>query len=274
MATEAGTLAIRSTARAFPRTSAAHALTIAARCWFITAVAGQWLFVYYIVAFYSGPTARGDFAAWNRNPLLQQGFVAGDFAGNLFFALHVLIAAALTFSGPLQLVPALRHRAPALHRWNGRIFMACAVAVSIAGIYLELARPSGSLLSSIPILINAVLILSFAALAWHRALTRRLAAHRRWALRLFIAVNGVWFLRVAVGQSLFGFTPNLTEAAFQFAALASYLAPLAILELYFRASESQHRTFQMGVAGVVSALTVFMALGIVGAFTFLWRPLL
>lgn len=272
MATAALVPPLRTQNRALPRP--ASALTIAAGCWFLVAVAGQWLFVYYIMSFYGGPTAHGDFAAWNRNPLVQHGFVSGDPVGNLFFALHVLIAAVLTFSGPLQLVPALRRKAPVLHRWNGRVFMCCAIGASVAGLYLELARQSGSLVNSIAILVNAALILLFAMMAWRSARQGRVAHHHRWALRTFVAVSGVWFLRVAVGQSLFGFTPSLTASGFAILGLASYLVPLAVLEAYLHAADSGPRGFQACVAGLLIALTLFMALGIVGAFVFLWRPLL
>ncbi|MBI2969669.1 MAG: hypothetical protein HYY36_02895, partial [Gammaproteobacteria bacterium] len=40
------------------------ALKAAARFWFVTAVAGQWIFVYYIVSFYGGAAAQGNLAAW------------------------------------------------------------------------------------------------------------------------------------------------------------------------------------------------------------------
>ncbi|MGH8237614.1 MAG: hypothetical protein ACREXP_11415 [Steroidobacteraceae bacterium] len=80
----------------------------AAALWFVTAVAGQWLFVYYISAFYGPATASGDFAAWDRNKNMTDGYLAGDGVGNLFFAAHVMAAAAVTFAGTLQLVPWIR----------------------------------------------------------------------------------------------------------------------------------------------------------------------
>ena len=80
---------------------ASSALQRAASMWFLTAVAGQWLFVYYISAFY-GPTAiTGDYAAWDRNTNMTDGYLADDAAGNLFFLAHVLAAAVLTFAGTL-----------------------------------------------------------------------------------------------------------------------------------------------------------------------------
>ena len=115
----------------------------AASMWFLTAVAGQWLFVYYIATFY-GPTAvSGDYAAWDRNTHMTDGYVAGDAAGNLFFLAHVLAAAALTLAGTLQLVPWIRARAIAFHRWNGRVFMIAAISAAVGGLYLEWVRGTG-----------------------------------------------------------------------------------------------------------------------------------
>src|SRR3989442_545716 len=80
-----------------------RALQRAVGLWFCTAVAGQWLFVYYIANFYGRSTVAGDYAAWDRNRGLTDGYVAGDTAGNLFFITHALLAAVLTFGGTLQL---------------------------------------------------------------------------------------------------------------------------------------------------------------------------
>jgi hypothetical protein len=115
----------------------------AAALWFVTAVAGQWVFVYYISAFYGPATASGDWAAWDRNKHMTDGYVAGDDAGNVFFAAHVICAAAVTFAGTLQLIPWIRERAIAFHRWNGRTFMIAALAGALGGLYLEWVRGTG-----------------------------------------------------------------------------------------------------------------------------------
>ena len=73
-------------------------------------------------------TARSDFAAWAHSSL--KGYEAGDAAGNAVFASHVLTAAIMSLSAALQLVPQIRARTPALHRWNGRAFL---IAAFVAG---------------------------------------------------------------------------------------------------------------------------------------------
>jgi hypothetical protein len=154
----------------------------AAALWFVTAVAGQWVFVYYISAFYGPATASGDWAAWDRNKHMTDGYVAGDDAGNVFFAAHVICAAAVTFAGTLQLIPWIRERAIAFHRWNGRTFMIAALAGALGGLYLEWVRGTGmraptGLASAFGVTLNAVLILWFVVVAWLTARNRNVSVH-------------------------------------------------------------------------------------------------
>ena len=113
---------------------AVKTLNAAATIWFITAVIGQWLFVYYIIVVYGGSAIEGNLEAWGKTTL--KGHVAGDTPGNFFFASHVLMAAIITFGGTLQLIPQLRNRARKFHRWNGRLFILTAFVMALGGFYL------------------------------------------------------------------------------------------------------------------------------------------
>jgi uncharacterized membrane protein len=255
------------------------ALTRAAALWFLTAVAGQWVFVYYIAAFYGPTLVSGEFELWDRNRNMTDGYLAGDIVGNLFFAAHVFLAAVLTFGGALQFVPQLRQRALAFHRWNGRIFVVAAFAAGLNGLYLEWVRGTGlraptGTPSAIAITLNAALILTFAALAWRAVRSKDIAAHQRWATRLFLVVNGTWFMRVGMRA-----WTVLTDGAFDglnffsFWSFAAYLLPLAIYELYLRAKAAAAPA-QYALAGSLVVLTLIMAVGTVATFFKNWRPLL
>jgi len=258
---------------------ARRTLKASATLWFVTAVAGQWLFVYFIAGFYGPATLAGHFESWNRNKNLTDGFIAGDVVGNLFFAAHVLIAAVLTFGGTLQLVPQIRARAIAVHRWNGRLFMIAAIAAASAGLYLQWVRgtalraPTG-LLSALGTTLNGALILAFVGLAWRYVRSGNIALHQRWATRLFLVVNGVWFLRVGfrawmlLTAGAFGAQPF-----FSFWSFGCYLVPLAVYELY-RRTRIAAPPAQYAVAASLVALTLIMAVGEVSAFLRTWRPLL
>ncbi len=257
------------------------ALKAAAGFWFLVAVIGQWAFLYYIVAFYGPSTLQGNFQAWLKNTFLFKGYVAGDTPGNLAFAAHALLAAVIAFGGALQLIPQIRARAISVHRWNGRLFLLTALAVSVSGLYMEWVRgASANMVGAVGISINVVLIILFAGLAWRSALRREISTHRRWALRTYIVANGQWFARVGifawiiVNRGPVGMTAKWDGPFNYFWFFGCYLLPLAVLELYLRAKESAGPSGRFAMAGGLVVLTALMGVGIFGVATFMWRPLL
>lgn len=257
---------------------AGSSLQRAATMWFVTAVAGQWLFVFYIAAFYGPATASGDFAAWDRNKNMTDGYLAGDSIGNLFFAAHVAAAAAVTFAGTLQLIPWIRERAIAFHRWNGRVFMIAALAGALGGLYLEWVRGTGlraptGLSSATAITLNAALIVAFVVAAWFAVRNRNIAAHRVWATRLFLVVNGTWFMRVGYRSWIVLTGGGIDFPFFSYWSFAAYLLPLAVYELYLRAKTAAP-PYQHAMALSLVVLTVVMGIGEVFTFLLKWRPLL
>jgi len=255
-------------------------LNASAKFWFLVTALGQTIFVVYVAVFYGGTAIRGDYEAWNK--ALIHGFIPGETMGNIAVASHMFLAVVITIGGLLQLLPVIRARVPVFHRWNGRVYMATAFILSIGGIYMILDRGTlGGLAQHIAIVFNAVLIMAFAAIALRRAINGDIKSHRRWALRLFLAVSGVWFFRVGfmlwmvINQAPVGFDPKTFTGPFlYFLAFAQYLLPLAVLELYFRAQERSSPQFRFAVAGTVFALTLLMGIGIFGATMGMWLPLI
>ncbi len=258
--------------------AAGRTLSYAAMLWFLTAVAGQWVFVYYIAAFYGPSAATGNFQNFDLNKGLTDGYVAGDMVGNLFFVAHVLLAAVLTFGGALQLVPQIRARAIAFHRWNGRIFMFAAIGAALGGLYLEWVRGTGlraptGLSSAFAITLNAILILAFAVLAWRAIRSRRVAMHQVWATRLFLVVNATWFMRVGVRAFLVLTGAGNATMFFSFWSFGASLFPLAVYELYRRAKAGAPAA-QYTMAGSLVVLTVVMGIGTVAMLFRKWGPLI
>lgn len=256
------------------------ALRWAGLLWFAVTAVGQAAFIGFILAFYGVRTITGNFPGWNDKPLID-GYVKGDDLGNFVFAAHVLLASVVTLCGLMQLVPVLRRRWPRLHRWTGRTFLALAMFMALSGAWLAVVRGTYlSLVSAAAILINALLILAFAALAWRLALERRFERHRLWALRTFMVVSGVWFLRVGlmgwivVNRGPVGMTDDMSGPADVVLTFGSYLAPLALLELHGLAERSADGALKIATAAVVTAASAFMALGVFGTIAFLWGPYL
>lgn len=237
----------------------------AASLWFAATLAGQAVFLFYIVAFYGPPTLGGNYEAWDKNPFLRKGYVEGDEIGNLAFAAHVVVAAIVTLGGLIQFIPRIRARAIGLHRWNGRLFMLGAIVAALSGLYMVWMRGDvGNLSNAVAISLNGALILVFAALAWSNVLRGNIAAHRRWAMRTYMVANGVFFIRMMVSAWLV-LLQKSPGAFFHVLEFASFLLPLAVLELYLRAREGG----AFGKIALAPVLAGFAALTAVGVFGFI-----
>lgn len=272
---------VRSFAMPVPRSPATPSrfLSAGATAWFIAATLGQWAFVLFIVLFFGGPVLDGDLSPLNAKPHVT-GYVPGDVAGNVQFVGHALLAGLVTFAGAWQLVPALRRRWPAVHRWNGRIFLAVALVVTLTGFYLVWVR--GSQLgpaSNLSISLNGLLIVVFAVLAWRSARRQEFAAHRRHALRAYLLVNGVWFLRIGImlaGLVLapLGIRIDYSGAPFLLVSFGSWMVPMAVLALYFRVERSPHAGRKVAMGGLLTLLALLTAAGSLAAIAFMWWPFL
>ncbi|MBX3480425.1 MAG: DUF2306 domain-containing protein [Caulobacter sp.] len=269
-----------TTPSAISRTSAdgaASALRLAGRFWYLTVVVGQLLFLIYVAAFYGGAAAGANFEKWNE--VLVGGYVAGGHVGNLALASHLLLAVVITAGGLLQLIPWLRARALAFHRWNGRVYLGLAVLAALTGLYMVWTRgTAGGLAMRAGISVNGLLILACAALAWINARRGRIDAHRRWAMRSFILISGVWFFRVGLmawilaHQGPVGIGDDFDGPFVRFWAYGCYLVPLGVLEIYLRVQSQAGARTRLAAALGLTLLTLFQALGIFGALVGMWLP--
>ncbi len=260
------------------RVSAAQILTGSARLWFCIAFAGQLLFLIYIVAYYGLLLAGGGTEALSGTHL-PNGFIEGETLGNAAVVAHLLLAAIVIGGGPLQLIPAIRQRFPAMHRWLGRSYVLAAVATSVAGLFMILNRGTiGGTLNEVAISLDGVLIITFAAIAVTYAIRRDIGQHRRWALRLFLVASGVWFFRVGLMGWVFmtgglGVDFETFSGPFiVFWSFGQYLLPLAILELYLRAQKSSSDILRVATAATLLVFTAAMGVGIFAATMGMWLP--
>ncbi len=264
-----------------PQSPAARADRLLRRAgvfWFVVAAIGQIGFVYFIIAYYGQRTAIGDFAGWNDKPLID-GHIENDPVGNVMFIVHVLLTVVITLGGLVQLIPTIRNRAKGFHRWMGRVFIVVAFVMALGGLWLTWGRGTYlSVVSGAAISINAVLIVLFATIAWRLAAQRRIDAHRRWAMRAFLVVNGVWFLRVGImAWVLFNQGPRWMDRTLSGPAdialvFGCYLAPLAMVEVYFAAQRSAKAAPKIAATVLLGVMTLVMGVGIAGTFAFMWGP--
>lgn len=256
---------IRRVARTLLKTSAVY--------WVATVCVGQWMFVAYIVAAYGLADAA--------SPASGESTALGA---------HVAMAAIIMLAGTLQLIPQIRNRFRRFHRWNGRTFVVGSCVASLVGLYMVWVHGTvGSTLQHLGVSLDGLLILLFSALAVRYARQRDFKSHQQWALRLFMVVSAVWFFRVGLQMWMLltggptGFDPQTFDGPFlDVLGFAQYLLPLAVLELYLRASNGQRGndagslwarpSVQIAVAAVIVIGTTLMIVGIYGATTRMWLP--
>ncbi|MBU1555038.1 MAG: DUF2306 domain-containing protein [Gammaproteobacteria bacterium] len=254
-------------------------LTLSAKTWFIVTAIGQWLFVAYIVGYYGLRFAKDGVSGF-AGTQLANGFIAADSVGNVALVIHILLAGLIIAAGQIQLIPSIRNTLPLLHRCSGWFFMIASIIVSVAGFYLTWSRERviGSLIQDIGVTGSGVLVMLFVPIALYYAIKRNFAAHRRWALRLFMVVSAVWFLRLMVfgwfvatgGIGIDGKT--FTGPFLEVVSFAQYLLPLAVLELYFWASKPNNKHYQSAVASLIFLVCAAMAIGVFAISSVSWFP--
>jgi hypothetical protein len=255
---------------------AATALQYAVKFWFGVTVAGQLAFAFAIVSFYGMTALRGDYHAWR----FTHGFVPGVTNGNPAVVIHLITAAILMGAGTIQLVPQVRSRSPVFHRWNGRVYMLSALALSAAGLYIIWFRGSvGDLPQHVASALNVILIWLFAALTLRSALARDFRIHRRWALRMFMVVSGSFFIRIMLFLTFLifkgpvGFDPATFAGPYlTFLGFAQYLLPLAVLELYFYTQDRRDAAVRIAMAFGLTGISLAMAAGLFAVTMAVWVP--
>jgi uncharacterized membrane protein len=258
--------------------SAARALRAAAGFWFTVAFAGQVVFATSTALFYSMTALRGDMVVWNKR--LAHGYTAGDPFGNAALIIHIVLAVLIIFSGAIQFVPAIRQRAPVVHRWNGRVYIFTAFSLAVAGLYLLISRGSGiTPLQEVGTFVLGVLVLLCAGMALRTALKRDFTTHRRWAWRLYVLVCSALFVRsgislaamIAAGTGVLDLSV-LKGSVLTFMIFGQYVVPLAVLELYFWTECGGGRAATLAMAAGLTAISLTMGAGVAAASIGIFVP--
>jgi len=266
--------------RSRSQTVAARTLDLTVKFWFSVTVIGQWVFVYYLSAYYISRILTGGMAALAETRL-PGGYVAGDTIGNLVVTLHLFVAVIIIGLGPLQFIPSVQRLFPKVHRWNGRLYIVISILTSLAGLHMTWVRGDniGNFVQHVAVTLNAALIIIFAIMAWRSALERDFKAHRRWALRLFMVVSAVWLLRIGyqlwnlLNNGVINYDPAVFRSNFMMLwNFGQYLLPLLMLELYLFVQHHASMHGQLLFAVILFVATVLTCLGIYTAAFGMWLP--
>jgi hypothetical protein len=253
-------------------------LQLSVSAWVAIALIGQWFFASYIFVIYVFPIVTGNLELVNLSkPII--GYVKGDTFGNASLFLHVIPAAFLSVGGIIQLLPIVRKKFPAVHRWNGRMFLTLGLLGALSGLYLTWVR--GARLSdvgSLGISLNGILIIVAVVFAWRYARIKQFETHMRWATHALILVNGVWFFRLYLmawyigNQGPNGNTANIDGPMDIFLSYACYGIPMLIAEGVFWAKRQKQPTKIWAIAVLTSIGTLLTLLGGVAAIIVMWIP--
>lgn len=110
-------------------------------------------------------------------------------------ALHRVGGSVYMVLGVMQLMPRLRARRPALHRWAGRVFLTLSVVAGVSGAYMALSFGYEPGERAPSVLFGGLMVIS--AIQAYRTIRRRdVQAHREWVLRCFAIGLGIGTIRV------------------------------------------------------------------------------
>lgn len=254
------------------------ALSIASTVWLLVVMAGQLIFAAYVVQLYGTAAMTGQMERWNQ--VTPRAWLPDGTLGNLIFGSHVLFTFVVVLGGIVQLTPYLRRSAPAVHRWNGRLYLTAATVLALGGTVMILTRGTvGGFWQQAATIVNGAVILVCVWMAWRHARARRFGEHRRWALRLFLCVSGVFFFRIGLMAWLMafrapvGFDPKTFSGPFLTTlAFAQFILPLLVLQLVFHTEATPNAQIRRATIAVLGAATALTAAGIVGATLQLWLP--
>lgn len=183
---------------------------------------------------------RGTTPPWPDSYL----FIADGAAVNAIVALHMMLGATAMLLIPFQLVATIRIRWPAVHRVCGRLVIAGAVATAIGGLlYIAVRGTKGGWPMDTGFLLYGALMIIAAVQTVSHAMARRIARHRRWALRLLVLLMGSWLYRAhyvawyVATDGLWSELPAHTGGFDRVQNFAFYLPYLLALELWLRRSK-------------------------------------
>ncbi|MGI9305279.1 MAG: DUF2306 domain-containing protein [Gammaproteobacteria bacterium] len=251
------------------------ALRRSASLWFLVTTTGHWIFLVYVIAVFGAAALEGNLALWNDR--ITRGHVPGDMVGNVVVASHLLFAALVLGTGPLQLIPQIRSRFPATHRWVGRICVASVAVATLAGLHMLFARDIGSWSLKTGFVMQGALICLFGVFAVRYARAGQYDRHRRWALRFFMVSSialsyRVIFMIWVLATGGIGINLETGKGAFlDFMAIGQFF-PLFCLEIYLRSKEHGSAQSRYAMAGFLTVASIATMLGVVLLTIGLWFP--
>lgn len=130
----------------------------------------------------------------------------------VFLCLHAIPAGLVLFLGPVQFVPAVRHRYPRLHRITGRIYLISLSVAAVMGVLTAIVSASGFAVQVIFLLLAGAWVLT-ASLGFRAVRRRQYQLHRLWMIRNYSLTFAAVMLRafLIAGTILTAGHPGVTQ---------------------------------------------------------------
>ena len=178
----------------------------------------------------------------------------------------------------MQLVAWVRESMPRLHRWLGRIYGSAALITGIGGlVFIALNGTIGGAPMNVGFGLYGALTVVAAFQAMRHARARRFAQHRAWAIRLFALAIGSWLYRMDYGfwrivANGIGHTRSFDGPFDILMAFFFYIPNLLVAEVFIRTREMHLRPARPTAVLLVSATTLFVAVGTYYFTAYQWGP--
>jgi Predicted membrane protein (DUF2306) len=236
------------------------------------------IFGLYIIAFYAGVAFDGAIDQWNA--ALPRLYEPDTPFATIGIGAHFAAGAIVLVLGPIQLIGAVRARAPWLHRWTGRVYVVAALASGLGGLaFIAVKGTIGGAWMNVGFsLYGALVVVAAVATIW-RARQRRFAEHRAWAIRLFALAIGSWLYRMDYGfwrmiANGAGHTATFDGPFDVVMAFFFFLPNLIVAEIFIRAPQLlwSRPVARLGAALAFCGASAFLALGTYYFTAYYWGP--
>lgn len=252
-------------------------LNLSIAAWLTSLIMAQLVFVSYLLLGYGLSAAMSGWSTWIH--FNNTAYLENDMLGNLTYASHVLLAIAMILGGSLQILPSVRNRFRKFHRINGRVVISLACIISLAGMHLLIFRETvGNLLMHLLLSFSGMVILVSGFMSIKTASNRNFTEHKIWAIRLYLAANGVLFFRLIMFAwlSVFGTlginTKDFTGITVVCISIASYILPLVIAEWVRYTNKHPKPMIVIPCACLLLGISAIFLLGLLAISVGRWYP--
>ena len=153
---------------------------------------------------------------------------------------HIAASGVAMLLGPFQFLRALRQKAPAVHRWMGRIYITACVVGGLAGGTIALSTTAGPI-AGWGFFLLAVLWVPFTLLALAAAMRRDFVSHERWMIRSFALTLAAVTLRIYLPIAVIQAQGEFPLDAYRAIAWLAWVPNLIIAELWIASRRKPKR---------------------------------